>query len=216
MDSTASPKRPEGVIGAFRSTLRSASLRSAKFSQRCLCRTTMKPMALPTDWAARFVAINAKSVAARRFFVASGVRTPPSAVCRSFAWNTCSTAMACNADAASPSEAYALLARWAVVLHGFEGRPMSEPRWTWPRRPPRGQRLRIPRCWKGGGNSPRGRKSGNAATVGFDGTARRREVRAKSTVGLVQRRLGVGQAQAGDAMEMLIQRFDGSRADLTH
>ncbi len=66
-------------------------------------------MALPTDWAARFVAINAKSVAARRSFVASGVRTPPSAVCRSLAWNTCSTAMACNADAASPSEAYALL-----------------------------------------------------------------------------------------------------------
>ncbi len=35
--------------------------------------------------------------------------------------------MACNADAASPSEAYALLARWAVVLHGFEGRLMSGP-----------------------------------------------------------------------------------------
>ncbi len=30
---------------------------------------------------------------------------------------TCSTAMACSAEAASPSEAYALLARWAVVLH---------------------------------------------------------------------------------------------------
>ncbi len=76
----------------------------------------------------------------------------------------------------------------------------------------------------GGRNSPRGRKSGNAATVGFDGTARRRSRRqerggspaarwrqwahpeqaanhiaagpehadrAKSTVGLVQRRLGV-------------------------
>ncbi len=36
--------------------------------------------------------------------------------------------MECNADAASPSEAYALLARWVVVLHGFEGRLMSEPR----------------------------------------------------------------------------------------
>ncbi len=128
MVSTASPKRPEGDIGAFRSTFRSASFRSAKFSQRCLWRTTIKPMALPTDWAARFVAINAKSVAARRSFVASGVRTPPSAVCRSLAWNTCSTAMACNADAASPSEAYALLARWAVVLHGFDGRLMSGPR----------------------------------------------------------------------------------------
>ncbi len=128
MDSTASLKRPEGVTGAFRSTLRSASLRSARFSQRCLWRTTIKPMALPTDWAARFVAINAKSVATRRSFVASAVRAPPSAACRSFAWKTCSTAMACNADAASPSEAYALLARWAVVLHGFEGRLMSEPR----------------------------------------------------------------------------------------
>ncbi len=128
MDSTASPKRPEGVTGAFRSTLRSASLRSARFSQRCLWRTTIKPMALPTDWAARFDAINAKSVATRRSFVASAVRAPPSAACRSFAWKTCSTAMACNADAASPSEAYALLARWAVVLHGFEGRLMSEPR----------------------------------------------------------------------------------------
>ncbi len=85
-------------------------------------------MALPTDWAARFVAINAKSVAARRSFVASAVRTLRSVACRSFAWNTCSTAMACNADAASPSEAYALLARWAVVLHGFEARLMSEPR----------------------------------------------------------------------------------------
>ncbi len=131
-------------------------------------------------------------------------------------------------------------------------RPSPRPRWTWPRRPPRGQKLRIPQYWKGGGNSPRGKRWANAATVGFDGTARRRsrrperggspaarwrqwarprtgrephrggpgargpEVRAKSTVGLVQRRLGVSQAQAGDAMEMLIQRFDGSRADLTH
>ncbi len=39
-------------------------------------------------------------------------------------------------------------------------------------------------------------------------------VRAMSAVGLVQRRLGVGQAQAGDAVKVMIQRFDGSRADL--
>ncbi len=32
-------KRPEGDIGVFRSTFRSASFRSAKFSQRCLWRT---------------------------------------------------------------------------------------------------------------------------------------------------------------------------------
>lgn len=40
IDSTASLKRPEGVIGAFKSTLRSASLRSLS-----LCWTTMNPMA---------------------------------------------------------------------------------------------------------------------------------------------------------------------------
>ncbi len=56
-------------------------------------------------------------------------------------------------------------------------RPSPRPRWTWPRRPPRGQKLRIPQYWKGGGNSPRGKRSANAATVGFGGTARRRSRR---------------------------------------
>ncbi len=66
IDSTASPKRP------FNSTLRSASLRLAKVSHICLCWTTMNPMVRPIAWAARFVAISAKSVAARRSFIASG------------------------------------------------------------------------------------------------------------------------------------------------
>ncbi len=37
-----------------------------------------------------------------------------------------------------------------------------------------------------------------------------------SAVGLVQRRLGVGQAQAGNAVKVMIQRFDWSRADLAN
>ncbi len=76
IESMASPKRPEGVIGVFNSTLRSASLRSAKVSHRCLCWTTMNPMVRPIAWAARFVAISAKSVAARRSFTASGEAGP--------------------------------------------------------------------------------------------------------------------------------------------
>ncbi len=43
MDSTTSPKRLEGVIVAFSSTWWSASLRSARFSQRCLWRTIINP-----------------------------------------------------------------------------------------------------------------------------------------------------------------------------
>ncbi len=43
-----------------------------------------------------------------------------------------------------------------------------------------------------------------------------REVRAMSEVGLVQHRLGVGQAQAGDAVKVMIQWFDWSRADLAN
>ncbi len=51
IDSTASPKRPEGVIGVFKSTLRSESLRSAKVSHRYLCWNTMNPMVRPIAWA---------------------------------------------------------------------------------------------------------------------------------------------------------------------
>ncbi len=127
MDSTASLKRPEGVTGVFSSTLWSASLRSARFSQRYLWRTIIKPMALPTAWAACFVAISAKSVAARRSF--TGL---PSAACRSFAWKTCSTAMACSADTASPwlhaIRGKRFIREVGMVLPGFEGRLMSEPR----------------------------------------------------------------------------------------
>ncbi len=43
-----------------------------------------------------------------------------------------------------------------------------------------------------------------------------RQVRAMSTVGLVQRRLGAGQAQAGDAVIVLIQRLYWSHADLAN
>ncbi len=65
-----------------------------------------------------------------------------------------------------------------------------------------------------GGSEPHPEQAANHIAAGPEHADRK--VRAKSTVGLVQRRLGVSQAQAGDAMEMLIQRFDGSRADLTH
>ncbi len=65
-----------------------------------------------------------------------------------------------------------------------------------------------------GGSEPDPEQAANHIAAGPEHADR--EVRAKSTVGLVQRRLGVSQAQAGDAMEMLIQRFNGSRADLTH
>ncbi len=43
-----------------------------------------------------------------------------------------------------------------------------------------------------------------------------RQVRAMSTVGLVQRHLGLGQAQAGNAVIVLIRRFYWSRADLAN
>ncbi len=65
-----------------------------------------------------------------------------------------------------------------------------------------------------GGSEPHPEQAANHIAAGPEHADR--QVRAMSTVGLVQRRLGVGQAQAGDAVEMLIQRFDGSRADLTH
>ncbi len=65
-----------------------------------------------------------------------------------------------------------------------------------------------------GGSEPHPEQAANHIAAGPEHADR--QVRAMSTVGLVQCRLGVGQAQAGDAVEMLIQRFDGSRADLTH
>ncbi len=74
------------------------SLRSAKVSHRCLCWTTMNPMVRPIAWAVRFVAISAKSVAARKSLTASGEEVPPSRDCRSLAWNTWSTAIACRAE----------------------------------------------------------------------------------------------------------------------
>ncbi len=374
MVSTASPKRPEGDIGAFRSTFRSASFRSAKFSQRCLWRTTIKPMALPHRLGRslrrhqREVRCSAQIL--RRLRSEDSAPPPFAGV-----WPGTPAALPWRATLMppSPSEAYALLARWAVVLHGFDGRLMSgprdfrccraqvcsnglldggrahvtvglrsihvgehglrvrvdarrlgrrprlhelfmnigekrhrcpcvsfavwtwsttsrayswqappedsrwaptpeqlstepswappgglkalsclaarapiqpnrpspRPRWTWPRRPPRGQKLRIPQYWKGGRKQSSGKRWANAATVGFDArqdgapAARRggahqrhaggsepdpeqaanhiaagpehadREVRAKSTVGLVQRRPrrepGPGRRRNGDA-----------------
>ncbi len=65
-----------------------------------------------------------------------------------------------------------------------------------------------------GGSEPHPEQAANHIAAGPEHADR--EVRAMSAVGLVQRRLGVGQAQAGDAVKVMIQRFDGSRADLAY
>ncbi len=65
----------------------------------------------------------------------------------------------------------------------------------------------------GKGNWGMGRPLGSAAQQ--DG-APGAPVRAMSAVGLVQRRLGMGQAQAGDTVKVMIQQFDWSRADLAN
>ncbi len=75
----------------------------------------------------------------------------------------------------NPKISRVILHRKGRSHHTIPPNPLSlRPRWTWRHPPPRGQRIRTPRCWKGGGNSPRERKPGNGATVGFGGTARRR------------------------------------------
>ncbi len=100
--STASPKRPVCDTGAFRNCTFSCSFMSVRHSQRWRSWTTSVDIARPRDCAVTFVARSARSVAAR-----SSCRTarscPPS--CRflsALAWWTCSNAMACRAEAASP------------------------------------------------------------------------------------------------------------------
>ncbi len=100
--STASPKRPVCDTGAFRNCTFSCSFISVRHSQRWRSWTTSVDIARPRDCAVTFVARSARSVAAR-----SSCRTarscPPS--CRflsALAWWTCSNAMACRAEAASP------------------------------------------------------------------------------------------------------------------
>ncbi len=98
--STASPKRPVCDTGAFRNC--TFSFMSVRHSQRWRSWTTSVDIARPRDCAVTFVARSARSIAAR-----SSCRTarscPPS--CRflsALAWWTCSNAMACRAEAASP------------------------------------------------------------------------------------------------------------------
>ncbi len=100
--STASPKRPVCDTGAFRNCTFSCSFMSVRHSQRWRSWTTSMDIARPRDCAVTFVARSARSVAAR-----SSCRTARScpSSCRSLsalAWWTCSNAMACRAEAASP------------------------------------------------------------------------------------------------------------------
>lgn len=55
----------------------------------------MKLMDQPMAWAGHLVAISAKSVAALFHGVCGGAAA---------VWNTCNTAIACSADAASPAD----------------------------------------------------------------------------------------------------------------